>query len=343
MMHQKGADLLHYYVEKQVFSWRAKISYILCIITLKSRFSHDTPKRCKSVALLCFEAGFLITRQKLLYLMHYYLEKQVFSWRAKKVQICCFITWIGRFSHEAPKNANLLHYYVEKQVFSWRAKTLIFDSLLRGKAGFLMTRQKSANLLLYYVEKQIFSWRAEKVQICCIITFRSRFSHDATVKKVYIWCIITFRSRFPHDAPKTLIFDALLREKSRFSHDAQKRCKFDALLRGKAGFLMMCQKLLYLMHYNVEKQVFSWRAKKVLICCIMTFRSRSRFSHDMLKTLIFDAILHRKARFLMTCQENANLLPYYVEKQVFSWRAKNSYIWCIITWKAGFLMKRQKV
>ena len=36
-----------------------------------------------------------------------------------------------------------------------------------------------------YVEKQVFSWRAKKVQIRCIITFRSMFSHDAQ-KNSYI-------------------------------------------------------------------------------------------------------------------------------------------------------------
>ena len=246
---KQSVYLMHYYVSKQVFSWRAKNSYIWCIVTWKNRFSHDAPKRCKFVALLrgnagfimtwpktkCiqdallrFKAGFLMTRQILLYLMHYYVEKQVFSWFAKKVQICCLITFRSRFSHDAPK-------------------TLIFDALLRGKAGFLVTRQKLLHLMHCYVEKQVFSWCAKKVQICCIITWKSRFSHDVTENKVYTRCIITFQSRFSHDAPNTLIFVALL--------------------RGKAGFLMMHQKFLYLMHYYVEKQFFSWSAKKVKICC----------------------------------------------------------------------------
>ena len=153
------------------------------------------------------------------------------------------------------KDANLLHYYVEKQVFPWRAKTLIYDALIRGKAGFLMTRpktkctfdallrfvagflmtrQKLLYLMHYNMEKQVFSWRAKKVQICCIIKWKSRFSHDATENKVYIWCIITFRSRFSHDATKTLIFDVLLR----------------------------------------EKQVFPWHAKNSYIWCINTWKSR---------------------------------------------------------------------
>ena len=53
------------------------------------------------------------------------------------------------------KGVNLLHYYVEKQVFSsYPQKTCIFDGLSRGKAGFLMTRQKCPYLMLYSVEKQ---------------------------------------------------------------------------------------------------------------------------------------------------------------------------------------------
>ena len=58
MTHQKGANLLHYYVE--------------------SRFSRDVPKRFKFVALLHGKAGFLMTHQKGANLLHYYLEKQVF-------------------------------------------------------------------------------------------------------------------------------------------------------------------------------------------------------------------------------------------------------------------------
>ena len=61
-----------------------------------------------------------------------------------------------------------------------------FDALLRFVAGFLMTRQKLLFLMLYYTEKQVFSCRAKKVQICYIITWKSRFSHDATQNKVYI-------------------------------------------------------------------------------------------------------------------------------------------------------------
>ena len=162
--------------------------YIWCIITLRSRFSRDAPKT--------------------LYLMHYYVEKQVFLWRTKKVQYCCITI---RFSHDTPK-------------------TLIFNALIRGKAGFIITRpktihtfdalagflvthQKHSYLMHYYMEKQVFSWRTKNSYIRCINTWKSRFSHGATENKVYIWCIITFRIRFSHGATKTLIFDALLRGK----------------------------------------------------------------------------------------------------------------------------------
>ena len=46
-----------------------------------------------------------------------------------------------------PKCAYFMHYYVEKQFFSWRAPNVQIVALLRGKAGFLMTRQKGVNLL----------------------------------------------------------------------------------------------------------------------------------------------------------------------------------------------------
>ena len=286
MTRQKLLHLMHYNVEKQVFSWGAKKckfvallrrkagflmtsqnSYIWCIIWWKCKFSHDKPKRCKFVALLRIEASFLITRQKSANLLPYYLEKQVFSWRAKKVQICCIITFRSRFSHDTPKTLIIEVLLRGKAGFLMTSqKSCKFVAILRFEASFLMTHQKLLYLMHYYVEKQIFSWRAKKVQICCIITFRSRFSHHATVNKVYIWCIITFRSRFPHDASKTLIFDALL--------------------RGKAGFLMTPQ--------------------KVQICCLITWKSR--FSHNAPKTLIFHILLRGKAGFLMTRQKGANLL-----------------------------------
>ena len=76
-------------------------SYIRCINTWKSGFLVTRPKtKCIFDALLRFVAGFLMTRQTLLYLMHYYVEKQ--------------------FSHDALKRCK-------------------FVALLQVKAGFLMT------------------------------------------------------------------------------------------------------------------------------------------------------------------------------------------------------------
>ena len=119
---------------------------------------------------------------------------------------------------------------------------------------------------------------------------KSRFSHDATENKVCIWCNITFRSRFSRDATKTFIFDALL--------------------RGKAGFLMMRQKGAHLMHYYVEKQVFSWRAKSLIFDALI--RGKAGFLMTRPKTMCtFDALLRFVAGFLMTRQK--------------------TYIWCIIT------------
>ena len=60
---------------------------------------------------------------------------------------------------------------------------------------------------------------------------------------------------FSHDAPKMCKFVAFLSGKP--AHDSPKRCKFVAFLSGKAGLLVTCQKDAKLLHYYVEKQVFS--------------------------------------------------------------------------------------
>ena len=143
------------------------------------------------------------------------------------------------------------------------------------------------------MEKQVFLWRAKKVHICCIFKWKSRFSRDAP-KKVQICCIFKWKSRFSRDAPKRCKFAAFLSGKAGILWRA-KKWKFVALLRGKSGFLVTRQKGANLLHYYVEKQVFSWRARK-----------------------------------------GANLLHYYEEKQVFSWRAKKVHICCIFKWKSRF-------
>ena len=53
-----------------------------------------------------------------------------------------------------------------------------------------------------------------------------------TRKKVLICCIITLKSRFSHDTPKTLLFDALICGKAGFLMTRPKtKCTFDAFLR----------------------------------------------------------------------------------------------------------------
>ena len=168
-----------------------------------------------------------MTHQKLLYLRHYYVDKQVFSWRAKKVQICCIITFRSRFSHDAPKRCK-------------------FDSLIRGKAGFLKTQPKTKCTC----RSRFFSWRT-KSYIWCIITWKSRFSQVFSwrAKKVLICCNITWKSRFSHDAPKTLIFDAFI-------------C-------GEAVYSWHAELPLYLVHYySIQTiNVLSWckRQKPVFL------------------------------------------------------------------------------
>ena len=249
-----------------------------------------------------------MTRQKLLYLMYYYVEKQVWSWRDKNVQFCFFITWKSRFSHDVTvKEVYILCIIPFLSRFSQDApKTLIFDAWLRGKTGFLMTCHKGGNLLHYYVEKQVFPWRAKNSYIWCIITWKSRFSHDAT-ENSYIWCIITKRKKFV----------GVLRRRAGFLMTHQNLI-FDALIREKACFLMTRQKGACCIIMFRSRFSHDATQNKVYIWCIITFRSR--FSYDVPKTLIFNAFLHGKAGFLMTRQKGANLVHYYVEKQVFSWR-----------------------
>ena len=188
-----------------------------------------------------------------------------------------------------------------------------------------MTPQKLLYLMKYYVSKQVFSWRAKNAYIWCINTWKSWFSHDVTENKVDIWCIITFRSRFSHDAPKTLIFDVLLRDKAGFLMTSQKGANLLHYNVEKEGFLKTCQRGANLLlitwksrfsHYATENDVYIW--------CIITFRSR--FSHDASKSLVFYTLLHGKAGFLMTRQTRANLLHYYVSKQVFSWRNRKQCV-----------------
>ena len=163
MTCHKGANLLHYYVEKQAFSWHAKKGAICCIITWK----------------------------------------QVFSWRAKNSYIWCINTWKTGFLMTPTENKVCIWCIITfcSRFFSWRDKTFKFDAILREKAGFLMTRQK--------------------VAICCIITWKSRVSHDAP-KNSYIWCIYTWKSRFSHDTTEKVYIWFIISYRSRFSHGVPK-------------------------------------------------------------------------------------------------------------------------
>ena len=183
---QKCLYFMYYYVEKQVFLWRAKKVQIYYIITWISKYYHDAPKSLIFDALIRGKAGFLVTQPK------------------TKENIWCIITFCSRFSHDAPK-------------------TLIFDILLRGKAGFLMTRQNLLYLIYYYVEKQVFSWHAKTSYIWCINTWKSRFSHEATENKVYIWCIYAWKSMFSHVATENKMYIwCIITFRSMFSHYAPK-------------------------------------------------------------------------------------------------------------------------
>ena len=264
MTCQKCSNLLHYYVEKQVFSWRTKNSYIWCIYTWKSRFFYDAT------------------------------ENKVYIW--------CIITFRSRFSHDA-------------------TKTLIFDAVLSRKAGFLMTRQKWCKRVALLRDKAGLLRTHLNSYIWCINTWKSRFSHDANENKVYIWCIITFRSRFTHDAPKSLLVNALLRGKAGFLMTRQKGANLLHYYVEKQAFSWRAKKGANLLHYYVEKQVFSWRAKTLISDALI--RGKTGFLMTQLKTsCAFDALLHFVAGFLMTRQKLLNLMHYYVKKQVFSWHAK---------------------
>ena len=69
--------------------------------------------KCTFYALLQFVAVFIITRQKILYLMRYF--------HLKLHQFCIFDAISSEkagFIMTRPKCAYFMHYYVEKQVFS---------------------------------------------------------------------------------------------------------------------------------------------------------------------------------------------------------------------------------
>ena len=58
MTRQKGANLMHYYVEKAGFLMKRHKLLTLMQFYVESRFSRDVPKRCKFVPLLRGKASF---------------------------------------------------------------------------------------------------------------------------------------------------------------------------------------------------------------------------------------------------------------------------------------------
>ena len=157
-----------------------------------------------------------------------------------------------------------------------------------------------------------------------MITWKSRFSHDATESKVYILCIITIRSSVYHYAPKTLIFDAFFplkiasnlhiwcnfKWKSRFYHDAPKMCIFHALLRGKAGVFMISQKTVYICYILTGRSRFSQDSQdKMYFCCFITLKSR------------FFSLAQKRVSNAVLCKKLPEMCIFhavYVNKQVFS-------------------------
>ena len=181
------------------------------------------------------------------------------------------------------------------------------------------------------------------MQICCIITWKSRFSHDATESKVYILCIITIRSSVYHYAPKILYL-------VRYFHlKLHKICIFDAISSEKAGFIMTRPKCAYFMHYYVEKQVFSWQAKKR--CIFVTFLRVEAGFLKILKTRCISvallrwkagfSLLRKKVYLMQFCVKSCQRCVYSMQ---FTWTSRISHdateklmtIWCIVTFKSRF-------
>ena len=83
--------------------------------------------------------------------MHYYKEKQVFSWRTKKFKLGALLREKAGFLMTQLKIKCKYDALLRGKEGFWMThkKNLIFDALLRGKACFLMTRPKGAKLLHY--------------------------------------------------------------------------------------------------------------------------------------------------------------------------------------------------
>ena len=120
---------MSYYVKKQVSSWCGK------------NVSHDaTQNKFIFDALLRFKAGFLVTHQKRLYLMHFYKEKPVFSWRTKKCQFVALLRGKVGYLMTQPKTKYKFDALLRFEAgFTMTRLNPLFDALLHGKSGFLMT------------------------------------------------------------------------------------------------------------------------------------------------------------------------------------------------------------
>ena len=149
-------------------------------------------------------------------------------------------------------------------------------------------------------------------------------------KTLYICCIFTFRSRFSQDALKRCIFVAFLRGKAGFSF----LCKTVYLME---FCVKSCQRCVYSMHFTWTSRFSHDAAKKPMtIWCISTFKSK--FFHDTPKTFIFGALLCGKAGFLMIHQKLKCV--YWC---IIKWRSSLShgtpnyhYIWYIFSLKTAF-------
>ena len=97
-------------------------------------------------------------------------------------------------------------------------KTLIFDALIRGKACFLMMRPKTKCTFDALIRgKACFLMMRQNLYICCIITWKSRFSHYAPKRCKFV-ALLRVKAGFLMTQPRTkCIFDALLCFKQVFS------------------------------------------------------------------------------------------------------------------------------
>ena len=174
------------------------------------------------------------------------MEKQVFSWRAKRVQICCIFKWQSRFFVTPRKDANFVHYYVEKHVFSWRAKKVQICSIFKWKSRFSRDAPKRCKFVAFLSGKAVFLQDAPKR--CKFVAFLSGKAGFLVTRQNYkFWCIITWKAGFLVTHPKDANLLHYYVEKQVFSWRA-KKVQICCILSGKAGFLVTCQKRARYIH-----------------------------------------------------------------------------------------------